>query len=263
MSDRQFTLIDTAIDAIKHYCDSVTPYLAFSGGKDSVVLMELVRMAGIKYDAHFSVTTVDPPEVLRFIREYYPEVIWERPEKNMWKLIVENGVPPTRKMRYCCRLIKEVCGDGRTVLTGIRKSESSGRSGRLVYEQCMKDGLDKAYVNPIVDWSEGDVWNFIRKYHLPYCSLYDEGFKRIGCVMCPMNRRRVYEAERFPDYYKAYLRAFEKMLALRKTKGLKTTWKSAEEVMDWWLQDDAKYVDKIKLENSQLKLDLAAKGGDE
>ncbi len=59
------TKIDDAVEAIKHFCHGLTPYVAFSGGKDSVVLMELVRMSGIKYDAHFSVTTVDPPEVLR------------------------------------------------------------------------------------------------------------------------------------------------------------------------------------------------------
>lgn len=253
-------ITEEAIAVIRHYCTSSKPYLAFSGGKDSVVLMELVRMAGIEYDAHFSVTTVDPPEVLRFIRDYYPDVIWERPEKTMWQLIIENGMPPTRRIRYCCRLIKESCGDGRTVLTGVRRSESSARKNRQVYERCFQDELDKAYVNPILEWTTGDVWDFIRKHDLQYCSLYDEGFKRIGCVMCPMNRRRVYETERFPGYYKAYLRAFDKMLRVRETKGLKTTWETAEDVMAWWLQDDAKYADRVWVEQSQLKLDLVQKG---
>lgn len=250
------TITKEAISNIKHFCNGTRPYVAFSGGKDSIVLMELVRMTGIEYDAHFSVTTVDPPEVLRFIRDYYPDVIWVRPEKNMWQLIVDNGIPPTRKMRYCCRLIKECCGDGRTVLTGIRSGESSARTKRQVYERCLKDDQDKSYVNPILKWSERDVWDFIRKYKIPYCSLYDEGFRRIGCVMCPQNRRRVWEAERSPGFYKAYMRTFGKMLEQRKAKGLKTTWETPEDVMEWWLQDDAKYAERIRIEQSQLKLNF-------
>lgn len=249
------TLKENAITRILHFCAHTTPYVAFSGGKDSVVLLELVRLSGIKYDAHFSVTTVDPPEVLNFIRDNYPEVIWEKPLKTMWQLIVENGVPPTRKMRYCCKLIKEVCGDGRTVLTGIRADESSARRNRQIVERCTM-GADKLYVNPILDWTAGDVWTFIRKHKLPYCLLYDEGFTRIGCVLCPNNRKRTRDIERWPGFHKAYLRAFGKMLERRKEKGFKTTWETPEDVMAWWLQDDAKYVDS---EQAQLKLDLDPK----
>ncbi len=229
MSNQTFRDIDTltsmSIEYIKHFCAQSVPYVAFSGGKDSVVLLSLVRMAGIKHDAHFSVTTVDPPEVLRFIREHYPDVIWEKPDKTMWQLIIENGIPPTRRIRYCCKLIKEVCGDGRTVLTGIRADESSARGKRQIVERCMRGG-DKLYVNPILDWRAVDVWEFIRKHKLPYCSLYDEGFKRIGCVLCPNNRKRTRDIERWPGFYKAYLRTFGKMLEVRRAKGLKTTWQN-------------------------------------
>jgi len=266
MTDRTFQekYVDKtheAIARIRHFCAESTPYVAFSGGKDSVVLLELVRMSGIEYDAHFSITTVDPPEVLKFIREYYPDVIWERPEKSMWKLIIGNGMPPTRKIRYCCRLIKEVCGDGRTVLTGIRSGESSARGNRRMVEKCLNNDMDKLYVNPIIDWSTADVWGFIRRHDLPYCSLYDEGFERIGCVMCPSNRYRVRDARRFPNFYKAYLRTFDKMLDKRREKGLKTTWQNAQEVMDWWLQGDEKYADLDEAGRSQLKLDLTQNGG--
>jgi len=222
----------------------------------------LVRVSGVDYDAHYSVTTVDPPEILKFIRTHYPEVIWERPEKTMWQLIIDNGIPPTRKMRYCCRLIKEVCGDGRTVITGVRSSESSARRTRQIAERCFVADTDKLYINPILEWTTADVWSFIRKHNLPYCSLYDEGFERIGCVMCPNNRLRVRDVHRFPKFYKAYLRTFDKMLEVRRGKGLKTTWQSGQDVMDWWLQDDQRYWDAYIAKNSQLKLDLTQKGGD-
>lgn len=246
-------LTTKAIEDIRRYCTG-RAYLAFSGGKDSVVLIELALMAGISFDAHYSVTTVDPPEVLRFIRQHYPDVIWERPEKNMWQMIIENGIPPTRKIRYCCRLLKENCGDGRTVLTGIRAAESSARSKRQIFERCYADDMDKSYVHPLLEWRRSDIWDFIRKHDLPYCSLYDEGFERIGCVMCPNNRLRVRDIERFPKFYRAYMRAFDKMLVKRREKGLKTTWKDSQEVMDWWIQDDAKYADK---ERSQMRLDFS------
>ena len=235
--------------------------IGLSGGKDSTVVLKIVQLAGIEYDVHYSVTTVDPPEMLKFIRKHYPEVIWERPEKSMWRLIIENGIPPTRKMRYCCRLIKEVCGDGRTVVTGVRSEESVARQNRQICERCYTNGMDKLYVNPIINWSVSDVWQFIKRHNLPHCSLYDEGFERIGCILCPNNTLRVRDVYRFPKFYKAYLRTFDKMLEVRRAKGLKTTWKNGKDVMDWWLQDDRKYYEEMLRRNSQLKLDLTAKGG--
>lgn len=102
-------------------------HLAFSGGKDSVVLLRIAQMAGVKFHATYNVTTVDPPEVMRFVREKYPEVEWLRPEKTMHQLIVEEGVPPTRIMRYCCEKLKESSGVGKVVATGVRWAESSNR----------------------------------------------------------------------------------------------------------------------------------------
>ena len=86
--------------AVKYHKDGY--YLAFSGGKDSVVLYTLAKMAHVKFQAHYHLTTVDPPELVRFIRNEYPSVVFEYPELTMWDLIVKKQIPPTRKVRYCC-----------------------------------------------------------------------------------------------------------------------------------------------------------------
>ena len=108
-------------------------YLAFSGGKDSVVIYRLAEMAGVKFDAHYNITTVDPPELVKFIRNEYPTVIMDRPERTMWQIISGSPghglMPPTRKVRYCCEILKERGGEGRVVIMGIRRSESPRRKG--------------------------------------------------------------------------------------------------------------------------------------
>ena len=108
-------------------------YLAFSGGKDSQCIYHLAKMAGVKFDAHYSVTTIDPPELMRFIKKEYPDVVWDYPTDKtghqtcMWKIIEDAGMPPTPKHRYCCSILKENGGNGRVVLTGVRWDESISR----------------------------------------------------------------------------------------------------------------------------------------
>lgn len=115
-------------------------YLAFSGGKDSVVCKKLLDMAGVKYDAHYQITTVDPPELVRFIKTEYPDVqmehsYWKEDGRfhkagdpiTMWNLISEKLMPPTRLVRYCCASLKESSGDGRLTVTGVRWAESANR----------------------------------------------------------------------------------------------------------------------------------------
>lgn len=138
--------VQKAIDRLKAFEPPEGYYLAFSGGKDSQTIYHLAKMANVKFDAHYSVTSVDPPELMRFIKEYYPDVIWERPRWNdgkpehyypdgkpkqitMWNLIADHTIPPTRQARYCCAVLKEPGGGGRVVVTGVRWAESVRRRG--------------------------------------------------------------------------------------------------------------------------------------
>lgn len=127
------TKVQTAIDRIKSFEPPEGYYLAFSGGKDSIVTKALLDMAGVKYDAHYNLTTVDPPELVQFIKEYHPDVTIEIPRDKdgnrvtMWNLIPRKLMPPTRIVRYCCQVLKEGGGDGRFTVTGVRWAESARR----------------------------------------------------------------------------------------------------------------------------------------
>lgn len=212
-------------------------YLAYSGGKDSTVLLDLARRSGVKFDAHYNLTTVDPPELVYFIRTQ-PDVIVESPEKTMWELIIESRMPPTRMARYCCQILKERGGSGRKVLTGVRRAESVKRSKRQQVETCFKDGT-KQYFHPIFHWSDADVWEYIHSQNLPYCSLYDEGFRRLGCICCPMQggKGMIRDGERWPKYKAQYIRTFQKMI--ERLEDRPATWRTGQDVWDWWTTPDA------------------------
>lgn len=257
---------ERAIERIKTFEDIAGEsgyYLGFSGGKDSIVVYDLMRRAGVKFDAHMSLTSVDPPEVIRYVKRYYPDVSLDFPRYNdgervtMWNLIPRKHYVPTRFARYCCGYLKEKHGYGRSCVFGIRWAESNARRGRGGLEtgpgkRRIRLDPDNAHLemvhacttksknilNPIIDWSTADVWEYIHRYDIPYCDLYDEGFTRIGCVGCPMSgTKRKIDFERWPKFRAAYIRAFERMIFERQKIGLPCTWESGEDVMEWWLRD--------------------------
>jgi phosphoadenosine phosphosulfate reductase len=224
-----------AIELLREFVPPEGFYLAYSGGKDSTVLLDLARRSGVKFDAHYNRTTVDPPELVRFIRSQ-EGIIENHPEISMWDLIIKKRMPPTRIARFCCEHLKEGGGMGRRVLTGVRAAESYRRSKRQQIESCFKDG-HRQYYHPILYWSESDVWEYIRSRNLPYCSLYDEGLTRIGCICCPMGgkAKQILEGERWPKYKEQYIRSFQRMLDKRLADGLfKADWSTGQDVWDWW-----------------------------
>jgi len=265
-----------AIDRLRAFEPEGGYYLAFSGGKDSVVIKALADMAGVKYDAHYNLTTVDPPELVQFIKEKHRDVIINYPKESMWKLIIRHGMPPTRLVRYCCLDLKEHGGAGRICVTGIRKAESAKRSkrkpfevvtpqiknkmlfddndeDRKLFENCTVKG--KRVVNPIIDWTDGDVWEFIRTRGVLYCSLYDEGWKRLGCIGCPMaDKSRTKQFQKWPKYKLQYIKTFDRMIARRIERGLPCgkQFESGQTCFDWWIQgkqyDDGSFDDQIEME---------------
>jgi phosphoadenosine phosphosulfate reductase len=233
---------EIAIERLQAFCPPEGYYVAFSGGKDSVVILDLVKRAGVKFDAHYNFTTVDPPELVKFIRTF-PEVSIDRPAKSMFQLIAEKGIFPSRVIRFCCSELKERGGANRFVVVGIRWAESYGRSKRKMVEACFTDSR-KYYIRPIIDWSDEDVWNYIKSHKLPYCSLYDEGHKRIGCIMCPMagTAQMLRDERRWPKIAKAYKNAAIKAVETRKKKGLscKDDFSTGERLYYWWVHKPPK-----------------------
>ena len=242
-------LDQVAIDRLREFEPPEGYWLAFSGGKDSVVILNLAKRAGVKFDAHYNLTTVDPPELVYFVRTF-PEVQIEQPPETMWQLIQRKRCPPRRRARYCCEVLKERGGRGRVVVTGIRWSESGRRSKRGMIEACYRDKSTR-YLNVIIDWTTADVWAYIRGRGLRYCCLYDPPYnlRRVGCVLCPMNR----DVERHVTLWPKLARAWER--AVKRTwnpdkPGLITRFADADEYWRWWLDrdtpwpkgDDSQYV---------------------
>ena len=238
-----FGTVDKIADSIKLLRDNEPPegyYVCFSGGKDSTCILELVKLAGVKFDAHYQFTDIEPPEAQEFIRCCHPEVVWDYPPTSMAELIVKNVIPPMRFAQYCCRCLKRCFGKGRVKVTGIRAGESHGRKLKPPVDK-LKDGT--VHVNPILKWSTADVWQFIHENNLPYCSLYDEGFARVGCVLCPNQTKAQTERDlkRFPtvvEYYRnACRKSFEanqdKFTGERKSRH----WKSGDDLFNWWVHE--------------------------
>lgn len=274
--------VQTAIDRLRAFEPEDGYYLAFSGGKDSQCIYHLAEMAGVKFDAHYRITSVDPPELVRFIKSQYPNVRMDYPRDKdgkvitMWNLIPRKLMPPTRLVRYCCLELKETCGKGRVTVTGVRWDESVARKknqGPVViqnkkaatvaedngadYVQTPKQGIilnmdndparrtveqcfrtHKTVVNPIIDWLEEAVWEFLNDIaKVPHCCLYDQGYKRLGCIGCPMSSKRELGLERNPKYKAAYMRSFQRMIDRRISLGKDKVFNgSAQYVMDWYLE---------------------------
>lgn len=239
-------------------------YLAFSGGKDSQALYHVAKLAGVKFKAHMSLTSVDPPQVIRFVKKQYPDVVLHKPKMSIYQDAVQRAILPTMRVRWCCADFKESAGAGKVTLIGIRHAESSRRAKRNEveiknhkfsgdldaldeYRQELKakrakrkskqqgvnitnadeeqtlgciSGKESLLISPIIHWTEKDVWEFLNDVvQVPHCSLYDEGWHRIGCIGCPMSsaKQKRIENERYPHVKRNWIKAIK---AIRNGRGI-------------------------------------------
>ena len=108
-------------------------------------------------------------------------------------------------------------------------------SRRLV-ENCYR--THKTLVNPIIDWSDADVWGFIKHHNIKVNPLYAGGACRVGCIGCPMaGKSRYAQFYRYPKYQQSYIRAFDRMIKRRIETGLNPVWKDGAECFKWWIED--------------------------
>jgi phosphoadenosine phosphosulfate reductase len=249
--------------------------ITYSGGKDSEVILRLAQASGIPFEVLHSLTTADAPETVYHVLDTFKRLEeqgvkcaidkHDKPDgtrTTMWNLIPRNGIP-SRKWRFCCKQLKETGGKDRFIVTGVRWSESESRKtnrgtlevvtrkkenklilsndnaeDRRLFESCQLAG--KRVVNPIVDWKDADIWDYIRTENICINPLYQCGFERVGCVGCPLASKRIRKMEfgRYPKYKAMYIRAFDKMLIRRKQRGVTNSgWETAEDVFHWWMED--------------------------
>ena len=231
-----------------------------------------------------NLTSVDPPEVIRFVKREYPEVELIKPKASIYQIAVEKTLLPTQRVRWCCEEYKENAGAGKVTLIGIRHQESTRRakrneveisskkfSGTLEgFEQYREEKLSKPrrgrpakgvnitnatgertigcisgkeslLISPIIHWTEHDVWEFLNKVcRVPHCSLYDEGYTRIGCICCPMSthQHKIKEINRWPHVKRNWIKA---ILAIRRGGVSQGKLTDSNPVVQYWRRLEANH----------------------
>ena len=271
--------------------------ICYSGGKDSDVILRLAMetLKPEEIEVLHSVTTLDSCITNKYVNETFAELEGKgiKAEKhiplgkdgnptNMWKLIAEHTMPPTRTIRYCCQILKETSTPNRVAVLGVRGGESTKRKGRDFFgvrggsyskatffsfdhtAEVHREALERenepngtvwdctlikvmreqkdTVVNPIYEWSDTDVWDYLKGNHYPYNPMYDKGYHRVGCIGCPMAtyKQKMKEFADFPYARDMFIKAFDEMLANMKKDGkeARNGWKTGMDVYKWWIEEN-------------------------
>ena len=253
-------------------------YMAVSGGKDSQVLYHIAKLAGVRFKAHMNLTSVDPPEVIRFVKTQYPDVELIKPKMSIYEMAKKKHILPTRRFRWCCAEFKEMSGAGKVTLIGVRKQESARRAKRQEISSNIKGkrieetfdqwseheekmvtcvgGKDKILVSPIIYWTERDVWEFLNRNGIPHCKLYDEGRTRIGCLCCPMStyKQKLKDIREYPHVKRGWIQAIQWLID---NGYVNRNFQDAEIGFLWWISGksfDKFYADEFQ--QQKINFDL-------
>jgi len=253
--DTGLNKVDFAITLLQTWEPQEGYYFADSGGKDSAATRDLLIKSGVKFDAHYCVSPIDPPQIYQFLKQYHPDTQWDKHAIGFWDLVVKKGLP-MRTSRWCCQIIKEAGGEGRVVVVGNRRAEGNIRRNQCFVEQGWNKMKHKFFIRPILNFDNFDIWQYIRENNVPYCSLYDEGaarvgygegfFKRLGCVLCPFSRNVALEKFYFPKIIRLWRLACDRIIKEQITRGyttktgkpLKNHFETGEELFQWWIKRD-------------------------
>jgi len=260
------TLAERVAMAVELLRANVPPegyYVADSYGKDSCAIVKLCELSGVKHDCWYNNTTIDAPELIHFGKKNHPHTKWNNPPISMMKMMAEDcSSPPTRWSRWCCEVYKEGGGGtDRTRVMGVRAAESPARKRNWSEVVGINRRQYPMAIAPIVYWTNNQLWEFIIEYNIPVCELYAEGWKRLGCIGCPLAgcEHQAREFERWPAYERNWRRAivanWEKWHAvpLQKPRKVKIGYddagkpiytentiryqgyfKSGEQMYEWW-----------------------------
>jgi len=225
-------------EAIKFIKGNVPADIAvgFSGGKDSIVTAKLMELSGLPHSLSYSFTGLDAPAVVRFIRKNYPHCVFHKNKRTFWRDLSVH-VPPSDRLRWCCTLLKKTDTDQ---VLGIRAEESTRRASR----PRINKWKGRTMYYPILYWKEWQIWDFIKEHGLAYPSLYDEGFDRIGCVVCPYHSEqtgKIHKAyrDRWPKFFKRFEKGIAELYYKRVSQGKTMAYPTPQDFCDAWYLDDS------------------------
>lgn len=224
---------EVALERIRAYTNNKKVLCAFSGGKDSQCCYHLLKDAGVEFHAEYSITRFEPPELLKFIRANYPDVTFRRAYKmSLVDEIAYSGLP-NMWARWCCEAKHTKTVGYDIAVIGIRWEESAKR--RNTWRMFGFKPDKTAYLCPICDWTTADVWEYLGDR--PHCSLYDEGYTRIGCVCCPLSPSKLQaDAKRWPKTAAMLKMGVDRFVSRMRDCGYKT--KKGNDCWDWYKSDN-------------------------